>query len=88
MDKKNFLNDRSQQTKVGSALSSKAFLTSGVVQGRVLGPLLFLLYINDVITIVNDKYCTCQLHADDFKLYTMVESDEDASKLQMKLNDL
>ena len=85
---KNFLTDRSQQTKVGSALSSKASLTSGVVQGSVLGPLLFLLYINDVATIVNDKYCKCQLYADDVKLYTIVESNEDASMLQMKLSDL
>jgi ribonuclease P/MRP protein subunit RPP40 len=41
----NFLKDRTQQTRTGSALSHSIDLHSGVVQGSVIGPLLFLLHI-------------------------------------------
>jgi Reverse transcriptase (RNA-dependent DNA polymerase) len=42
---------------------------SEVRQGSVLGPTLFLLYINDVSTIFQNLAVTCKLYADDIKLY-------------------
>ena len=43
---------------------------SGVPQGSVLGPTLFLLFINDVTDIFDGLSVTCKLYADDIKLYT------------------
>ena len=48
---RNFLNNRNQQTKVESALQDVGNLSSGVFQGSVTGPMLFLPYINDVVSL-------------------------------------
>jgi len=84
----NFLSDRSQQTRVGNSLSSVTKLCSSVVQGSVIGPLLFVLFINDITQIFSDNKCTCKLYADDLKLYTVLHADEDCGNLQDKLNSI
>jgi len=55
-----FLHNRSQVTQVGDAYSSENNLVSGIVQGSCLGPLLFVIYINDVTEALRSD-CTCQL---------------------------
>ena len=65
-----FLTDRSQQVKISSALSDPIRIVSGVPQGSVLGPTLFLLFINDLSSVVNNLECTIKLFADDLKLYS------------------
>ena len=60
-----FLRNRTFQVKVRNVLSKTASPTSGVPQGSILGPLLFLIYIND-ITVGLDS--PCFLYADDIKL--------------------
>ena len=59
-----FLSDRTQRTRVGSRLSTSTTLTSGIVQGSCLGPLMFVIYINDVTRIFGEKI-TAKLYADD-----------------------
>ncbi|WP_432422675.1 reverse transcriptase domain-containing protein [Streptococcus dysgalactiae] len=73
-----YLSMRSQRTNVNGHLSLPIPITSGVIQGSVLGPLLFLLYINDVFTTVNRG--TPFLFADDIKIvYSFKPSSIDAT---------
>ena len=63
-------------------------LASGVVQGSVIGPLLFLLFINDVGDLLCGDRCTCKLYADDVKLYTTLCVNDDIAHMQNRLNVL
>ena len=77
-----FLTGRTQQVVVNRATSSSTIVTSGVPQGTVLGPLLFLLYIND---LPDNLSTSVRLFADDCILYTPIRTQNDSSLLQ---NDL
>jgi len=65
-----FLYGRSQSVRVGSCISSKIPVISGVPQGSILGPILFLININDVTDVFSDLPVSLSLFADDLKLYT------------------
>jgi hypothetical protein len=58
-----------------------------VDQGSCLGPLLFLLFINDLPAIF-DTAVTPKLYADDLKLYASIESDCDNTRLQENIDRL
>ena len=62
-------------------------MISGVPQGSVLGPLLFLLFIND-ITDLFDGTVNVKLYADDIKIYFEIVNDASAECLQKGINDL
>ena len=70
-----FLSGRSQRVTVDSGLSESVPVTSGVPQGSVLGPLLFLLYINDIVECV-EGVSHVRLFADDAKFYCARNSDD------------
>ena len=75
-----FLTQRKQHVVINGAYSDWANVTSGVPRGTVLGPLLFLLYVNDLDSVV--KCSTVKLFADDVLLYASVRSTKDCSALQ------
>ena len=62
-----YLTNRVCRTLVNSELSSESSITCGVPQGSLLGPLFFIIYINDLVDCV--KSCKVQLYADDTVLY-------------------
>ena len=78
----NFLKDRKQSIQVDGASSDWADVTSGIPQGSVLGPTLFLIYINDLPDVVHSFV---KLFADDAKLYAVVNTANDASIVQQDL---
>jgi len=81
-----FSNGRTQQTRVGNSLSAKTSLTSGVAQGSVIGPLLFMQFINDITFLFSGRKCACKLYADDLKLYIVLHTDTDHHNWQDSLN--
>jgi Reverse transcriptase (RNA-dependent DNA polymerase) len=62
--------NRSQSVKIANSLSESIWVYSGVRQGSVLGPTLFLLYNNDLVDCFDDMNCAVKLYADDVKLYS------------------
>ena len=80
-----FFTDRKQQVVVDNATSDTAMVTSGVPQGTVLGPTLFLIYIND---IADDITSNIRLFADDCVLYRTINNPTDNSALQEDLSKL
>ena len=58
-----YLSDRQQRVVINGKTSS--YLNAGVPQGSILGPLLFLVYINDIVSELN---CNIRLFADDTSL--------------------
>ena len=80
-----FLSSRSQVVVVDGEESEVASVTSGVPQGSVLGPALFLVYIND---LPEKLYCTPRLFADDALLYRVIESAADCDLVQRDLQTL
>ena len=82
---KNWLADRTQTVVVDGEVSNSAPVTSGVPQGSVLGPCLFLLYINDLAESLDS---TVRLFADDTIAYLAIKSNADAAVLQRDLDKL
>lgn len=80
---RDYLSERSQVTRYGQTSTASESI-HGVPQGTVLGPTLFILYINDIVKVIEN--CKIQMFADDTLLYVMGENiDEITQKLN---NDL
>ena len=81
-----FVSDRQQYVSINKASSKNILVTSGVPQGSVIGPILFIYYINDLPMQTNNS--TIKIFADDTKLYSEISSKSDSDSLQNDLNNL
>ena len=71
-----YLSSRQQRVLYAGSSSSWSSINAGVPQGSILGPLLFLVYINDITTDIN---ANIRLFADDTSLYIVVDHPDTAS---------
>lgn len=81
-----YLSSRKNFVRVDTVLSNPFFPTSGVPQGSVLGPLLFLVFINDILKCV--KFAKVLLFADDIKLFSSICSEKDCDALQSDVSSI
>jgi hypothetical protein len=77
------LTGRKQRVKVKGSASKWMDVISGVPQGSVLGPILFVFYIND---IVDNLACDAYMYANDMKIYNRVKNNYDKQLLQNDIN--
>ena len=78
-----FLTNREQRVAINGAASGWAPVVSGVPQGSVLGPILFLIYINDLPDVVSTQ---SKIFADDTKIYAPVGRSVASAELQRDID--
>ena len=76
---KEFLNKRQQRVTINGTKCDWRNVTSGIPQGSVLGPVLFLVFINDFPDVIE---VLLKLFADDAKVYNIISSLNDVQPLQ------
>ena len=82
---KSFLTGRRQRVVLRNGVSKWSSVASGVPQGSIVGPVLFLLYVNDIPHTVSSSI---KLFADDAKLYGKACNESDCRNIQSDLNKL
>lgn len=81
---KSYLFDRSYSVNFNGYHSNSFVVNSGVPQGSHLGPVLFILFVNDLPSVL--KYSNCLMYADDVNIFKTISSNLDCEKLQIDLN--
>lgn len=81
-----YLCDRQQYVRISGFNSHIFNVGSGVPQGSHLGPLLFILFINDVCSAI--KFSNCLLYADDLKIFNTIHNTQDVINLQLDVNSV
>ena len=87
---RDFLCNRKQRVGINNSYSGWFKVESGIPQGSILGPVLFLIYINDLPDFCEVDTCECNIYmyADDAKVYRTIQSKMDEVSLQSTLNKL
>lgn len=83
---KDFLHERRQEVSSNGEKSDWAPVSSGIPQGSVLGPVLFVAYINDLPEAVQNSQV--KIFADDTKVFSRIKDEDDARRLQEDLDRL
>ena len=81
-----FLSNRKQFVKINNSVSNSSNVTSGVPQGSVLGPTLFIYFINDLPKVV--KNSKVKIFADDTKVYNSINKTDDVDCLQNSIDEM
>ena len=81
-----YLVNRPQFVKFNNVVSYRFIASSGVPQGSILGPLLFVMFVNDISDYI--KHAKFLLYADDLKLYLTIKAIEDTHLLQSDLQGI
>ena len=81
-----YLTGRSQRVVMSGCYSDWLLVLSGVPQGSILGSLLFILYIDDLHSLIQSS--SLKLYADDVALYAAVSSHQDCVDLQDDLSHI
>ena len=81
-----YLTDRRQRVTVLGVTSKPLPVCSGVPQGSILGPALFLLYVNDLLEAPTTSRAA--MFADDTKIFSAIKSQDDVTALQTDLGTL
>ena len=84
---RSFLTGRTQRAKVDSATSGWGNVTSGIPQGSVLGPILFMLYINDMLEALANNSAVA-MFTDDTQLYRRTDLPNGKQDLQEDLDHI
>ena len=74
----NYLSGRKQKTKVHGATSELMPISVGVPQGSTLGPIMFIVYINNLTSVL--QHCKCLMYADDTVLYCSHDKEKSVRK--------
>ena len=69
-----YLNNRKQQVQINNKFSSESTVIAGVPQGSIDGPLLFNLFINDLVFFI--QYCSLSNYTDDNNLFSMGKNED------------
>jgi retron-type reverse transcriptase len=81
-----YLRERRQRVTVLGETSKECKVTSGVPQGSILGPILFLLYVNDLPKAIKSSKVAC--FANDTKVLKQIDNLQDTVRLQTDINNL
>ena len=81
----NFLSNRKQRVVLGKGSSKWTKVTSGIPQGSVLGPILFIIFINDLPKRISSHI---KIFADDTKIFKAIRSFSDINHIQSDINKL
>ena len=82
----NYLSNRHKKTIVSNSISSLRPVPYGVPQGSVLGQTLFIMYINDVVEVIEKS--SCYLYADDMVIFKPLNKQDSMDELQGDVNNI